>query len=268
MCRFAAYIGKKPILMSEIIYKPENSLINQSNNAKESSTNINADGFGISWYDRSIDEKPGIFRSIQPAWNDRNLLHLTNKIKTKSFLAHIRASTVGDVTLNNCHPFAYEQYSLVHNGTVRGFEKIRRRLINELDEEIFSLIKAQTDSEHLFFLIINFLIQDRERNIETAIRKAFNWVSTSQVNLESENYSKLNIVLTDGISLIATRFATKNNKPLSLYYTQLESKKGEVQGTIIASEPLTNFRNDWHEVPENHYIKTDIEANIIKIQKL
>lgn len=33
MCRFVAYLGKKPIILNEILDAPENSLINQSRQA-------------------------------------------------------------------------------------------------------------------------------------------------------------------------------------------------------------------------------------------
>ena len=154
MCRFVAYLGKKSILLNELLVKPKNSLINQSRDAKEGRLGLNADGFGLGWYSHEIDKIPGVFKSTQPAWNDNNLKHLANKIKSSCFLAHVRASTVGDIVLNNCHPFSYHEYAFVHNGTIRFFDKIKRQIINELDDIIFSEIKAQTDSEHLFFLIM------------------------------------------------------------------------------------------------------------------
>jgi glutamine amidotransferase len=159
MCRLVAYLGVKPILLGELIEKPENSLINQSKSAKNGCHIVNADGFGLSWYDQEVDNKPGIFKSIQPAWNDKNLSHIAQKVASNCFLGHIRASTIGDVTFNNCHPFSYQEYSFAHNGTIRQFEKLRRDLINFIDEELFLSIKAQTDSEHLFFLIMHFLKQ-------------------------------------------------------------------------------------------------------------
>jgi len=78
MCRFVAYIGK-PLVIDDILFKPENSLINQSYHAKEASEPLNGDGFGIGWYTHQIDLEPGLFTSIQPAWNNRNLKYLAKK---------------------------------------------------------------------------------------------------------------------------------------------------------------------------------------------
>lgn len=49
MCRLLAYLGK-PILLEELILKPEHSLLVQSYQPKELEVALlNADGFGIGW---------------------------------------------------------------------------------------------------------------------------------------------------------------------------------------------------------------------------
>ena len=77
MCRIAAYFGLKEVFLEELLAKPKHSLIRQSHNAKEGTHGINADGFGLSWYNFDISSTPGIFKSTQPAWNDLNLIHLS-----------------------------------------------------------------------------------------------------------------------------------------------------------------------------------------------
>ena len=118
MCRFAAYLGKKPITLARIIDKPSHSLINQSRKARIGTFGLNADGFGIAWYNQNIDPIPAIFKSIQPAWNDQNLRHITSKVESTCFIGHVRASTIGNVNTVNCHPFSFENFAFVHNGTI------------------------------------------------------------------------------------------------------------------------------------------------------
>ena len=91
MCRFVSYIGHQKILLSELLEKPKNSLISQSRAAQESSFVLNADGFGVAWYDNSIDQFAGVFKSIRPAWNDNNLHHIASKIKSDCFIGHVRS---------------------------------------------------------------------------------------------------------------------------------------------------------------------------------
>lgn len=271
MCRFVSYIGEEKLLISNLIDKPSNSLISQSREARESKRGLNADGFGLAWYNHKIDIEPGIFKSTQPAWNDSNLRHISNKIASTCFLAHIRASTVGDVTMNNCHPFYYKNYTFVHNGTIRHFEKVRRRLINELDEDLFTEVKAQTDSEHLFFLIMQHLKSKENSSLEKAVLDSFKWVKNIQKPYDKENYSRLNTVITDGRELIATRFVSKKRRTLSLYYTthsfnekHCVSKNTKNKAIIVASEKLTDYKKDWNSIPVNHYlhIKSDLSFEV------
>lgn len=276
MCRLLGYLGLNPILLGDLIDKPENSLINQSRGAREGCHVVNADGFGISWYNLDIDPNPGIFKSIQPAWNDKNLAHISKKVSSDSFLAHIRASTIGDVTFNNCHPFSYKEYSFAHNGTIRQFEHLRRDLINHIDEELFLSIKAQTDSEHLFFLIMHFL--KKEKSLEKAVRAAYKWVLNKQKDENEDHYSKLNTITINGNEIVATRFASKNNDNLTLYYTTsattsiIGDGKHLVTGIVVASEKLDDFSQNWIEVEPNSILvakkkndKIDYEINPIDL---
>ena len=49
MCRWLAYVGS-PIGLDQILLRPEHSLLTQSRHARESTFEVNADGFGIGWY--------------------------------------------------------------------------------------------------------------------------------------------------------------------------------------------------------------------------
>ena len=49
MCRFLAWKGRQRYL-DELIFEQEQSLVEQSKNALIGKTSINADGFGLAWY--------------------------------------------------------------------------------------------------------------------------------------------------------------------------------------------------------------------------
>ena len=69
MCRWLAYSGS-PIRLEELLVKRDRSLIDQSLHSRQGATTTNGDGFGVGWYD---GETPRLYRSVHPAWNDRNL---------------------------------------------------------------------------------------------------------------------------------------------------------------------------------------------------
>jgi hypothetical protein len=123
MCRWAAYRGT-PIPLEQIISAPGHSLVEQSQQATQAKTATNGDGFGVAWYGEHPE--PGLYRDVLPAWSDCNLKSLARQIRSPLFLAHVRASTGGATSRDNCHPFVNGRWSFMHNGQIAGFEKIRR----------------------------------------------------------------------------------------------------------------------------------------------
>ncbi|MFL5942512.1 MAG: class II glutamine amidotransferase, partial [Gaiellaceae bacterium] len=104
MCRWLAYYGN-PVRMDKVLYQGQFSLIDQSLKSRMGAEPTNGDGFGIGWY--GADGTPGVFRSTEPAWNDRNLREISGHVESHLFLAHIRATTGTPVQQTNCHPFHY-----------------------------------------------------------------------------------------------------------------------------------------------------------------
>lgn len=90
MCRWLAYFGDS-IPMEWFVLQSTHSLLDQSMHARMGATTTNGDGFGLGWY--GMSEHPGLYRSVHPAWNDRNLRELAAQISSPLFFAHIRAST-------------------------------------------------------------------------------------------------------------------------------------------------------------------------------
>ena len=273
MCRFVAYLGKKEVLLADVLEKPANSLINQSREAREAKRGLNADGFGIGWYNLAVDPSPGIYKSIQPAWSDANLRHLAAKITSRCFIGHVRASTVGDVNLYNCHPFSYGPFLFVHNGTIRGFERIKRGLSNTLSDEFFSCINGQTDSEYFFNCWMMRVAQLPKpydwQQIANAFQEVVRLIKQEQVKIGEPPLFKLNTVLTDGHSLLVTRYiADETEEPLSLYYAVegVNALFRHSEAVLIASEPLTDYAQEWQQIPLNSMLLVDPELNIKTIE--
>jgi predicted glutamine amidotransferase len=101
MCRWLAYSGS-PILLEELLLKTDHSLIDQSLHARLGVETTNGDGFGVGWYGAANADTPAVFRSVEPAWNDRNLREVAAHVASPLFLAHIRASTGTVVQQTKC----------------------------------------------------------------------------------------------------------------------------------------------------------------------
>ena len=84
MCRWLAYSGP-PLILSDLLMRPDHSLIAQSRRARQSVETTNADGFGVGWYGER--DTPGVYRDTHPAWNNANFQHLAEHIRSGMFLA-------------------------------------------------------------------------------------------------------------------------------------------------------------------------------------
>ena len=57
------------------------------------------------------------------------------------------------------HPWTYANLIWMHNGCIADFHKIKRRLQNDLSDEMFSVPQGNTDSEWSFALFLDQLAQ-------------------------------------------------------------------------------------------------------------
>ncbi len=259
MCRWLAYSGS-PILLEELLLKPEYSLIDQSLHARFGVETTNGDGFGVGWYGTNTDT-PAFFRSVEPAWNDRNLRELAGYVESPLFLAHIRASTGTAVQQTNCHPFRYGRWLWVHNGLVRDFPRLKRDLALAVDESLYSSIQGSTDSELLFYLAITLGLEDDPPG---AVEQMVGLVEEAGRRHGTEHPLQMTIGTTDGKSVWAFRYSSER-RSRSLYFStdmrtvremyperpRLQEVSDETR--IIVSEPIVELAGAWNEVPESSY---------------
>jgi predicted glutamine amidotransferase len=259
MCRWLAYSGS-PISLEELLYKPEHSLIDQSLHARLGVETTNGDGFGVGWYGAGIDT-PALFRSVEPAWNDRNLREIAGHVESPLFLAHIRASTGTAVQQTNCHPFRYGRWLWVHNGLVREFPRVKRELALAVDESLYALIEGSTDSELLFYLALTLGLED---DPPRAVRRMVGLVEDMGHRHGVEHPLQMTIATTEGENVWAFRYSSEG-RSRSLYYStnvrtlrELYPERPRLQEVsdetrIIVSEPVLDLVGAWNEVPESSY---------------
>ena len=135
-----AYAGD-PILAEELLFRPVHSHHRPEPAFPMGATTTNGDGFGIGWYGEGAE--PAVFKSIDPAWNDRNLREIAGQIRTPLLFAHIRASTGTPVQRTNCHPFRHGRWLWMHNGAVGGFHELKRDLMMAVDPSLYPDIEGR-----------------------------------------------------------------------------------------------------------------------------
>jgi len=259
MCRWLAYSGS-PILLEELLYKPEHSLIDQSLHARLGVETTNGDGFGVGWYGAGTDT-PAVFRSVEPAWNDRNLREVARHIESPLFLAHIRASTGTAVQQTNCHPFRYGRWLWVHNGLVREFPRVKRELALAVDESLYTSIEGSTDSELLFYLALTLGLED---DPPVAVERMVGLVEEVGRRHGIEHPIQMTIATTDGQCVWAFRYSSEEQSRSLYYSTKVQTlrelhpelarlREVSDETRIIVSEPLGELAGAWNEVPESSY---------------
>jgi predicted glutamine amidotransferase len=258
MCRWLAYSGA-PILMEEVLYGGTNSLVDQSLHSRLGAEPTNGDGFGVGWY--GTPDTPGVYRSVEPAWNDENLRELAGHISSPLFFTHIRAAIGSSVQQTNCHPFRHDRWLFMHNGYINEFAKIKRDLILTVDPSLYPEIRGQSDTEVLFFLALTFGLQE---DPPAAVEQAIGLVEDIAERYGIPHPFQGTVATTDGQSIWAFRYSSER-KSRSLFYTtdiptlrKLYPNRELFQevsdnARLIVSEPLGDVAGVWNEVPESSW---------------
>ena len=171
MCRWLAYSGE-PLQPAALILDAKHSLVAQSLDSPLGAETVNGDGFGFGWYptDPGPERMPGLFHSIEPAWNDQNLRYLTRAIESPLFFSHVRAAAGPPIQQTNCHPFRHQNWLFMHNGVLAGFRDVKRELTFAVDPSLYPDIQGTTDSEVLFHLALTFgLAEDPVKGMTKAV---------------------------------------------------------------------------------------------------
>ena len=258
MCRWLAYTGS-PVLLTNVLYTPVHSLIDQSLHSKLGAETTNGDGFGIGWYDAA--PAPGVFRSIEPAWNDQNLRELAGHISSHLFFAHIRAAIGSAVQQTNCHPFRHGRWLFMHNGFIDGFAAIKRDLVLAVDESLFPEIKGTADTEVLFYLALTFGLGDDPPD---AVARAIGFVEACGRQQGITDPFQGTIATSDGESLWVFRYSSEG-KSRSLFFSRDARtvkqqyperhalKQLSDDSRFVVSEPIGDLPGAWVELPEASY---------------
>lgn len=268
MCRFTTYLGPRLPLKS-FLFDSEHGLVRQSSRAEEREDPLNGDGFGIGWYAPELSNEPAVFRSITPAWNNRNLVSLGRVVESGCVVAHVRAATnASGVNESNCHPFRWGRYLFAHNGDLAGFRALRRELLASVGDAAFDNVYGSTDSEHLFALVIDELERASEpegaQRLAAALNRAL-WRALALAERHAPGEASwLNLVLADGDHFVACRHATsREHPPESLYLYHGRSPLPALgrthddaltaPATFVSSERLSGDPA-WQEVPPGHLV--------------
>jgi predicted glutamine amidotransferase len=218
MCRVFGCVSSEPVSVRHELLDARNPLIRQSEEHDS--------GWGIAVYERPEGCEPRLVRFPEAAYADDDFVAATD-LRGRIVNVHVRRATMGDLALENTHPFELGPYTFGHNGTVLRYPRLL--------EPGMRRPRGATDSEYLFNLLMHDYdpgdpIECLRRTIATAVARS--------------PFSGLNLLFTDGERLFAYR--------LGLFELHWLARPGQL---LVASERVTD--EPWHTVQQDVLLVLD-----------
>jgi predicted glutamine amidotransferase len=219
MCRVFGCVAAEPVSIRHELLEADNPLIRQSEEHDS--------GWGMAVYERSDGAEPQLIRFPEAA-HARDEFNEAADTRARIFNVHVRRATMGELSMENTHPFCLGSYTLGHNGTIVRYPRLL--------EPDMSRPAGDTDSEYLF----NLLMHDFDDGDPVAcIRRAM------RTAVERSPFSGLNILFSDGEKLFAYR--------LGLFELHWLARPGQL---LVASERITD-EEGWHSVQQDVLLTLD-----------
>jgi predicted glutamine amidotransferase len=154
------------------------------------------DGVGLGTFD--AHGAPSVYRKPVAANRSETFVAGARRVRSRTFLAHVRHATAGEPSVENTHPFEQHGRLFAHNGVLGDLPGLRRRLGRDIE-----LVHGTTDSE-LYFALITKRIEEADGDIGAGITAA-----ARELAAEFPLYS-LNMLITTATDLWALRYPATN----------------------------------------------------------
>lgn len=234
MCRHLAHLGSD-VTLEELLLTPEHGLLRQSYAPRRQAHGLmNADGFGVGWYDPARPE-PARYRRATPMWGDPALASMAGVIRSRCVLAAVRSATAGgprDETA--AAPFLLDGTVLLsHNGRVRV-----DAVAPLVDPAALAAVGSTVDSAYVAALVTQRLGAGLAASIASVVREVGG----------RDPQARLNLLATDGRAIVATTWGD----------TLVTRQTGT--DVLVASEPGDD-RDGWQVVPEHTLVTVDTHVD-------
>jgi predicted glutamine amidotransferase len=185
MCRlFGMSGGPEPVRATFWLLQAPDSLSQQSRREP--------DGAGIGCFDAG--GRPVVDKQPLAAYQDRDFAREAKELESRTFVAHVRYASNGDLTPANTHPFEQDGRLFAHNGVIGDVPRLEAELGSDR-----GLVGGETDSER-FFALITREIRATSGDVAAGITAAARWVATNLPILS------INFVMIDATDLWALRY--------------------------------------------------------------
>jgi gamma-glutamyl hercynylcysteine S-oxide hydrolase len=218
MCRHIGWLGA-PVAVSSVMLDPPSGLLVQSYSPqRQKHGTINADGWGVGFFDGAADGALRRWRSDKPLWGDASFASVAPALRSGCIVAAVRSATVGmPIEPSASAPFSDGTWLLSHNGVVD-------RAVLPPSAEAESTVDSAVLAAHIF-----------ERGLDALAD------TVAQVGAADPD-ARLNILAANGSRLLATTWGD------TLFSLQ------RADGIVLASEPYDDDPS-WRDIPDRHLVE-------------
>lgn len=211
------------------------------------------DGWGIATC--NMDAHPTLLTEPTRAKESAVFDEASHNLKSNGALLHLRWAT-GDLAVNNgnTHPFAYGDYSFIHNGAIYPFDAVN----SFIEPKYAALRRGQTDSESYFYLIVT---EVEKLGVEQGLRAAI------EIIRGNSTYSSINAMFLTPTEMYVVNEHHNEKIPTtesSDYYDLFYREEGEE--VLVASSGWT--QTGWTEIPNHSIMKVNRQTLAIEISDL
>jgi predicted glutamine amidotransferase len=258
MCRlFAMSGGPERLAATFWLLEAPDSIVRQSYREP--------DGTGLGSY--RADGRPRVSKQPLAAHADREFVREARKVRSHTFIAHIRFASTGAAKAENTHPFELDRRLFAHNGVVGDLA----RMEEQLGPAGRALVHGDTDSERVFALI-DCCARTLGGDIGEAITTTARWIARSLPLFA------LNVILIDESELWALRYPDTHElyvlerapgghtggRHLDHAGAHLRVHAEQASGcavVVLASEPLDDDPG-WRLLESGELLHVDADLNV------
>lgn len=217
-------------------------------------SSIHCDGWGVSTIDKD-EEKAHLVRAAEMAHTSSQFDSALKGAVADGGLLHLRWATPGlPVSENNSHPFVYEDFTFIHNGSINPPSAVDKFI----DPSFSWMITGDTDSERYFYLLMTEI---KNHGFVAGVQRAVEIVK------KHANFSSINaMIMNEDLFIVIAEYDPEKSPSFGgPDYYDLNYRKDD-DGVVVAS---TGWPTDgWVPLPNHHMLVVDRQSLDSKILPL
>ena len=229
MCRHLGWLGADVTVSSLVLDPPCGLRVQSYAPRRQKHGLLNADGWGVGFFDGFSGGVPRRWRSQAPLWGDASFDSVAPALRSHCVVAAVRSATVGMPTdASATAPFTDGRWLLSHNGVV--------------DRAVLPMTSSAES------------VCDSALLAAAIFTRGLDALGDTVVEIGSADPdARLNVLAGNGSRLLATTWGDT----LSILRRD--------DGVVLASEPYDNDP-DWEDVPDRHLV--DVTAGGVTVTPL